>query len=150
MPRNKLVIERGQNFNGFVNSKENMPFFRIRDFKKSYSFYSGRAINLYWVLSFADIKAENKVVRITNVRTHGVLSSPKRNRIIGLNIKVGGGGIFCMATARVILFSPSSLYFLFYFTRTKSKIQSIKKNNFSLMVTKFLVWKIIEQYSHLL
>lgn len=149
MPRNKLVIERGQNFNGFANSKENMPFFRIRDFKKSYSFYSGRAINLYWVLSFADIKAENKVVRITNVRTHGVLSSPKRNRIIGLNIEVGGG-IFCMATARVILFSPSSLYFLFYFTRTKSKIQSIKKNNFSLMVTKFLVWKIIEQYSHLL
>lgn len=68
-----------------------MPFFRIRDFKKSYSFYSGRAINLYWVLSFADIKAENKVVRITNVRTHGVLSSPKRNRIIGLNIEVGGG-----------------------------------------------------------
>lgn len=150
MPRNKLVIERGQNFNGFANSKENMPFFRIRDFKKSYSFYSGRAINLYWVLSFADIKAENKVVRITNVRTHGVLSSPKRNRIIGLNIEVGEGGIFCMATARVILFSPSSLYFLFYFTRTKSKIQSIKKNNFSLMVTKFLVWKIIEQYSHLL
>lgn len=98
-----------------------MPFFRIRDFKKSYSFYSGRAINLYWVLSFADIKAENKVVRITNVRTHGVLSSPKRNRIIGLNIEVGGGGIFCMATARVILFSPSSFFLNFILQEQKAK-----------------------------
>lgn len=96
-----------------------MPFFRIRDFKKSYSFYSGRAINLYWVLSFADIKAENKVVRITNVRTHGVLSSPKRNRIIGLNIEVGGGHFLHGDSSCDSFFALFIIFFILFYKNKK-------------------------------
>lgn len=104
-----------------------MPFFRIRDFKKSYSFYSGRAINLYWVLSFADIKAENKVVRITNVRTHGVLSSPKRNRIIGLNIEVGGGGHFLHGDSSCDSFFALFIIFFILFYKNKKQNPKYKK-----------------------
>lgn len=147
MPRNKLVIERGQNFNGFANSKENMPFFRIRDFKKSYSFYFGRAINLYWVLSFADIKAEKQ----SGSDTKRAYARASRFTKAQSNHSTICKGKHFFAWRQLVGYFFFALFIKFlYLTRTKSKILSIKKINFSLMVAKFLVWKIIEQYSHLL
>lgn len=121
---------------GLQTARKICPFFELETLKSLILFISAVlsiCIEFYLLLTQ---RQKNKVVRIPNVRTHGLLGSQKRNRIIRLYVR--GNTFFAWRQLVGYVFFALFIKFL-YLTRTKSKILSIKKNNFSLMVAKFLV-----------